>query len=72
MIQLGQLLTYRDQGVLLLPGLFSDEELAVMQEQVPVVSWDRHAMRILEDDGSSVRSIYAAHQSNGPGWRRST
>ncbi|WP_437896084.1 phytanoyl-CoA dioxygenase family protein [Sorangium sp. So ce124] len=64
MIQLSQLLTYRDEGVLLLPGLFSDEELTAMQQQLSVVSRDRHATRILEDDGSSVRSIYAAHQSN--------
>lgn len=55
---------YKEQGYIFLPGLFSQEEVEIMKEQLPQVFAEASPRRILEKQGSIVRSVYGLHRTN--------
>jgi ectoine hydroxylase len=55
---------YKEQGYIFLPGLFSQEEVGIMKEQLPKVFAEASPRRILEKQGGIVRSVYGLHRTN--------
>jgi L-proline 4-hydroxylase len=55
---------YREQGYLFRSGLFSRAEVEVMKEQLPKVFSEAGPRRIVEKEGSVVRSVYGLHRTN--------
>src|SRR5215208_5513198 len=55
---------YKDQGYLFMPGLFSQAEVEIMKEQLPKVFSEASPRRIVEKEGTVVRSVYALHRTN--------
>lgn len=58
-----QVAHYEDHGFLVLPELFSEEEIAVIRAEVPGLYAEDTPRRILEKSGA-VRSIFAPHLTN--------
>lgn len=59
-----QLQRYGQDGFLLLPGVFSREEMDVLKEQTPALFSEESERRVLEKGSSIVRSVYGSHQTN--------
>lgn len=55
---------YADNGYLLLPEFYSHDEVAAMQAELPVLFAEDSDRRVLEQDGSTVRSVYGAHTTS--------
>jgi ectoine hydroxylase-related dioxygenase (phytanoyl-CoA dioxygenase family) len=55
---------YEDNGYLLLPAFYSQAEVAALEAELPAIFAEDSARRVLEQDGSAVRSVYGAHTSN--------
>ena len=59
-----QLDSYRRDGYLLLPELFSRDEVEVMQSQLPTLFAEDSERRVVEKGSGVVRSVYGSHQTN--------
>ncbi|HSJ76430.1 MAG TPA: phytanoyl-CoA dioxygenase family protein [Gemmatimonadales bacterium] len=59
-----QLDSYQQDGYLLLPELFSPQEVAVMQNQVPDLFAESSERRVVEKGSGVVRSVYGSHTTN--------
>ncbi len=59
-----QVATYQDQGFLTLPGLFSEREVEALLGELPALFSEDSPRRVLEKDGTTVRSIYGAHEQS--------
>lgn len=58
---LAQRQSYEDQGYLLVPDVFSAGEIDAIRSELAVLfAWDSPA-RVFENDGKTVRSVYAPH-----------
>lgn len=55
---------YRRDGYLLLPGLLPPDVLADLTAVAPRILADDSPRRIMERDGTTVRSVYGPHQTN--------
>ena len=58
-----QLKHYEDEGFLLVPGCFSEDELDLMASEIPRVFEENTPRKILEKSGA-VRSVFAPHNTN--------
>lgn len=56
-----QLSSYREQGFLMLPELFSAQEVAVMRAELPELFATAHPSRVMEEDGVTVRAVHGSH-----------
>ncbi len=59
-----QLQTYERDGFLMLPDLFSAEEIAVIKKELPAIFAEDSPRRVLEKDKVTVRSVYGTHMTN--------
>lgn len=59
-----QIEVFHRDGFILLPGLFSEAELAVMQEALPEVFSDEGPHRILEAGTGVVRGVHGVHETH--------
>jgi len=59
-----QLDSYERDGYLLLPDLFSAQEVEVMQRQLPELFAEDSERRVVETGSGVVRSVYGSHQTN--------
>ena len=59
-----QLKSYRDDGFLFLPNLFSEAEVNVMKDQLPAIFSEDSERRVIEKEGNIVRSVYGSHVTN--------
>jgi hypothetical protein len=59
-----QLESYRDNGFLLLPECFSQAEAGVLKAELPKIFAEDLPRRVVEKEGSVVRSVYGTHQRN--------
>lgn len=59
-----QLRRYQHDGFLLMPGLFSPDEIVALRAEVPRVFADRSPARVTEDRSRAVRSVYGTHREN--------
>jgi len=60
-INAGQLQSYEDSGFLLIPEMFSLEEIAALRARLPAIRAEDSPRRIMEKDGTTVRSVYGSH-----------
>lgn len=56
--------TYDDNGFLLLPEYFSKAEVDVMRNELPVIFAEDSPRRVIEKEGTTVRSVYGSHCTN--------
>ena len=56
-----QIDTYREDGFMLVPELFSVAQIDLFRKALPELLAENSARRVLEKDGSAVRSVYGAH-----------
>jgi ectoine hydroxylase-related dioxygenase (phytanoyl-CoA dioxygenase family) len=56
-----QLKTYEENGLLFLPGRFSQSEVDVMKAELPQVFSRDSPRRVVEQNGVVVRSVYGSH-----------
>jgi ectoine hydroxylase len=61
-----QLEAFESQGYLFFPGLFSQEETAVLQSAVPGIYAERRPENVREKSGEAVRTSFAAHMWSAP------
>lgn len=59
-----QVQQYQEQGFVLLPAYFSQDEIALMRAALPALFADDSPRRVLEKDGQTVRSVYGSHQTS--------
>ncbi|GAX37832.1 phytanoyl-CoA dioxygenase family protein [Nodularia sp. NIES-3585] len=59
-----QLQTYEDNGFVLLPECFSQEEIHKMKVELPVIFSQDTPKRVLEEEGKTVRSVHGVHNTN--------
>ncbi len=59
-----QLERFEDDGVLVIPDLFSSEEVAVLRAQLPGVFAERRPENFREKDGDAVRTAMGLHLRN--------
>lgn len=59
-----QLQNYEHDGFLVLPNLFSAEEIATIKKELPTIFAEDSPRRVLEKDRSTVRSVYGTHMTN--------
>ncbi|HEX6292372.1 MAG TPA: phytanoyl-CoA dioxygenase family protein [Herpetosiphonaceae bacterium] len=55
---------YQDNGYLFLPEFYSGAEVAAMEAELPVLYAEESPRRVLEQDGSAVRSVYGSHSTS--------
>jgi ectoine hydroxylase-related dioxygenase (phytanoyl-CoA dioxygenase family) len=55
---------YEEQGYVLLPDLFSLEEVATLKQQIPIEASVAGPRAVLENDGRTVRAIHGSHATN--------
>ncbi|WP_229414751.1 MULTISPECIES: hypothetical protein [Moorena] len=55
---------YNNQGFLLIPDLFSQEEVSLIQEQLPGLMAEDVPGRVLEKDRHTVRALHGCHLFN--------
>lgn len=55
---------YEDNGYLLLPEFYGPAEVAAMEAELPALFADDSPRRVLEEDGSAVRSVYGSHTTS--------
>jgi ectoine hydroxylase len=60
-VSAGQLQSYDDAGFLLIPEVFSPEEIAALRARLPAILAEDSPRRIMEKDGTTVRSVYGSH-----------
>jgi ectoine hydroxylase len=60
----GQLESYEESGFLLLPNYFSQPEVEAMRRELPRVLVSSSAERVVEKEGTTVRSVYGSHKAN--------
>ncbi|TAE58566.1 MAG: phytanoyl-CoA dioxygenase [Nostocales cyanobacterium] len=58
-----QIKHYQETGLLFIPGLFSTEEIAKIQDAVVTLSTRDTPGRILEKDNKTVRALHGCHQN---------
>jgi ectoine hydroxylase len=58
-----QVQDYRRDGFLLLPAVFSPEEVAAMKGELPGVFAEDSPARVMEKDTGVVRSVYGSHRT---------
>jgi ectoine hydroxylase len=56
---------FRQDGFLLVEGVFGAEEVDAIRAGVPHVLGDRSERRVMEGSGAAVRSVYGPHQHDG-------
>jgi ectoine hydroxylase len=66
-----QLRAYEENGFLLVPEVFAAGEIAQLKTRLPTIFAEDSPRRIMEKDGSSVRSVYGVHFTD-PLFRRLT
>ncbi|MFL5539329.1 MAG: phytanoyl-CoA dioxygenase family protein [Longimicrobiaceae bacterium] len=59
-----QIQEYRRDGYLLLPALFSPEEVQAMKDELPAVFAEESPARVMEQESGVVRSVYASHRTH--------
>jgi ectoine hydroxylase len=59
-----QLKRYEDEGFLFLPEYLSPCEIDAMKAELPAIFRENSPRRVVEQDGSTVRSVYGSHLSN--------
>jgi ectoine hydroxylase-related dioxygenase (phytanoyl-CoA dioxygenase family) len=59
-----QIQDYRRDGFLLLPALFSPEEVQAMKDELPGVFAEDSPARVMEKDTGVVRSVYGSHRTH--------
>lgn len=59
-----QLKSYDDDGFLFFPNYFSQTEVDLLRSQIPIIFTEDTPRRVLEKDGSTVRSVYSSHTTN--------
>ncbi len=59
-----QLSYYQERGYLLLPELFSQAEVAALKAELPLEFGTDSERRVLEKNGTVVRSVYGSHRAN--------
>ncbi|MBD0372897.1 MAG: phytanoyl-CoA dioxygenase family protein [Pyrinomonadaceae bacterium] len=55
---------YQENGFIFLPEYFSKAEVEVMKAALPRVFAENSPQRVMEKEGSSVRSVYGSHVGN--------
>jgi len=55
---------FEEQGYLLLPECFTRREVAALRAEVPAIFAEDSLRRVVEKDGSFVRSVYGSHMFN--------
>jgi ectoine hydroxylase len=55
---------FEEQGYVLLPECFTRREVAALRREVPAIFAEDSLRRVVEKDGSFVRSVYGSHMSN--------
>jgi hypothetical protein len=59
-----QLVGFDENGYLFIPNYFSEAEVGILKAELPIVYADESPRRIIEKDGSSIRSVYGSHAIN--------
>jgi len=59
-----QLERYERDGLLMLPSLFSDAEVAALLKATKEIAAIDHPSRVLEKDGQTVRALHGCHLTN--------
>lgn len=59
-----QIRLYEQMGYLLVPGCFSQAEIAIMKAELPALFAEDSPRRVVEKEGATVRSIYGSHMVN--------
>jgi hypothetical protein len=59
-----QLDKYQEDGFLLLPEYFSKGEIDVLRSELPAVFAEDSPRRVIEKEGTIVRSVYGSHSTN--------
>jgi ectoine hydroxylase len=59
-----QLRAYQEDGYVLMPHAFSQDEVKTMRTQLPEVFAEDSERRVVEKDGNIVRSVYGSHTTN--------
>lgn len=59
-----QIQDYRRDGYLLLPALFSPEEVQAMKDELPAVFAEDSPARVMEKESGVVRSVYGSHRTH--------
>lgn len=62
MNELSYLENFRNQGYVLWPHAFAREEVDMLRHSIPTAATYPEAMRVLEEDGVSIRTAYGVHQ----------
>ena len=55
---------YNKNGFILLPGLFSPDEVDALRTELPAIAERNSPARVVEKDGRIVRSVYGSHKTN--------
>src|SRR5690242_4868353 len=55
---------YDHDGYLLVPDVFSPEEVATLKQQIPVEMATAGERAVMERDGRTVRAIHGSHATN--------
>ena len=56
--------SYQENGFVFLPSFFSQDEVEVLKAELPLVFQEDVPGRVIEKNGSTVRSIYGSHKTN--------
>src|SRR5690606_32903962 len=68
-----QLSRFERDGFLVLPGVFSTEEVALFKQELERMSRDPEVLEaptaIRDPDSRALRSVFAIHRRDGPGLR---
>jgi ectoine hydroxylase-related dioxygenase (phytanoyl-CoA dioxygenase family) len=59
-----QIQDYRRDGYLLLPALFSQEEVQAMKDELPAIFAEDSPARVMEEGSGVVRSVYGSHRTH--------
>jgi hypothetical protein len=59
-----QIASFKREGYLLIPSVFSAAELQAMREAMPGVTAEEGPHRVMEKDGVTVRSVYGSHKKS--------
>lgn len=59
-----QLAFYRENGYLFFPNHLSQAEVVELRAELPVVFQNEGPSRVMEKDGSTIRSVYGCHTSS--------
>src|SRR5438128_7514786 len=55
---------YAADGFLLIPDVFSPDEIDVLKQELPAVLAEDSPRRVLEKDGQTVRAVHGAHATH--------